>query len=68
MELVIGCAVQSAELADQRLFNQCGVADLVQRVQGDSGSDECGGSDKSIQGCDSYTGPDLGGEILRGWK
>ena len=62
VELMVCCAVKRTNLADRGWFN--GVTDLVQRVQGDGGSDEGGGSDKSIQGGDDYAGPDSGGEML----
>ena len=66
MELVVCCAIKGTNLADRGWFN--GVADLVQCVQGDSGGDEGGGGNESIQGGDNYAGPDSGGEILRGRK
>ena len=40
----------------------------MQCVQGDSSSDECGGNNELIQGCDDYAGLDSGGEILQGQK
>ena len=69
VELMIRCAVEGTNLADRGLcgwFNR--VADPVQRVQGDYGSDEGGGGNESIQGGDDYAGPDSGGEMLRGRK
>ena len=66
MELVISHAVQGTNLTNRRnrrLFDWCGVADLVQRVQGHSGGDKRGDGDESIQ---DYKGPDSGGEMLRG--
>ena len=65
VELVIRCAVKGTNLTDRELcgwFNR--VADPVQRVQGDCGSDESGDSDESIQDDVDYAGPDSGGEIL----
>ena len=66
VELMVCCAVKGTNLANQGLFD--GVADPVQRVQGDSGGDKGGGSDESIQGCDNYAGLDSGGEMLQGQK
>ena len=68
VELVIGCTIQCANLANQRLWDGCGIADLIQRVQGDSSSDECGGDNELIQDCNDYAGPDSGGEMLQGQK
>ena len=62
VELVVCCAVEGTKLADRRLFNR--VTNPVQCVQGDSGGDERGDSDESIQRCDSYAGLDSGGEML----
>ena len=64
VKLMVCCAIKSTNLADRGWFN--GVADPVQRVQGDGGSDEGGGSNESIQGGGDYAGPDSGGEMLRG--
>ena len=67
MELMICCAVKGTNLADRGLcgwFNR--IADPVQRVQGDYGSDEGSGGNESIQGGVDYAGPDSGGEMLRG--
>ena len=71
MKLVVRCAIKGTNLANRGLrdrgwFNR--VTDPVQRVQGYGGSDKHGGGDESIQGCDSYAGPDSGGEMLQGWK
>ena len=66
MELVVRCAIKDTKLANRGLFN--GLANPVQRVQGDGGSDEGGGGNESIQGGDNYAGPDSGGEMLRGRK
>ena len=62
VKLVVCCAVEGTNLANWGLFD--GVADPVQRVQGDSGSDKGSDSDESIQGGNSYAGPDSGGKIL----
>ena len=64
VELMVGCAVKGTKLADQGRFNGRGVTDPVQRVQGDSGGDEGGDGNESIQDCNNYAGPDLGGEML----
>ena len=64
VKLVVCCAIEGTDLANGGWFD--GVANPVQRVQGDGGSDEGGGSNESIQGGDDYAGPDSGGEILRG--
>ena len=71
VKLVVRCAVKGTNLANRGLcdrgwFNR--VADPVQRVQGDGSSDEGGDGNESIQDGDNYTGPDSGGEILRGRK
>ena len=70
VKLVVHCAVKGTNLADRGLFNQglFRVTDPVQCVQGDSGSDEGGDGNESIQGGDNYAGPDSGGEMLRGRK
>ena len=64
VELVVRCAVKGTKLANRGLFNR--LADPVQRVQGDGGSNKGGGGNESIQGGDDYAGPDSGGEMLRG--
>ena len=64
VKLVVCCAIKGTNLADRGWFN--GGANPVQRVQGDSGSDEGGGGNESLQGDGGYAGPDSGGEILRG--
>ena len=65
VELMVCRAIEGTNLADRGLwFNR--VADPVQRVQGDCGSDESGDGNESIQGGVDYAGPDSGGEILRG--
>ena len=66
MKLVVRCAVKGTKLANRGLFNGLfnGIANPVQCVQGDGGSDESGGGNESIQGGDDYAGPDLGGEML----
>ena len=67
VKLMIRCAEKGTNLADRGLcgwFNR--VADPVQRVQGDCGSDEGGDGNESIQGGVDYAGPDSGGEMLRG--
>ena len=62
VKLVIGCAVKGTNLADWGLFDR--VADPVQCVQGDGGSDEGSDGNESIQGGNDYAGPDSGGEML----
>ena len=66
VKLMMCCAIKGTDLANRGLFD--GVADPVQRVQGDGSSDEGGDSDESIQDCDNYAGLDSGGEMLQGWK
>ena len=69
VKLVVCCAIKSTNLADRGWFNGGwfnGVADPVQCIQGDGGSDESGSGNESIQGDDDYAGLDSGGEMLRG--
>ena len=56
VQLVVRCAVKGTNLANRGLcnwgwFNR--VADLVQCIQRNSGSDECGDSNESVQDCDN---------------